>query len=177
MFVFRLWQTTGCKTFISHYFDPIYLKINTEGQRGLDRDLDKIQSKFFHNKATAALFETPKSYLTYFEPAFLLEVLSPLGLLLLMLSIKRGISKKDKKILAHFLLILASVALSISAYSPKNSFYVLSIILYTFTLWSVPYLAKSKIYVVLFLVLFAVSLMYFGYTWQLKTICNEIFFN
>ena len=62
--VFRLWQSTGCRRFVSFEFDPLWVKLNVESQVGLDRSAPRDISRFFHNKAATGLYEAPKTYLT-----------------------------------------------------------------------------------------------------------------
>ena len=177
LFAFRLWQTTGCKHFLGHYFNPIYIKINVEAQVGIDKNVSKLESKFFHNKLTAIVFEPAKSYLAAFEPSYLLEMLSPLGVLLFLLSIKKAISTKNKIIVLHFLLVLTAALIYITPFSPKNSFFIFSFLIYSFSLWHVDYFAAKKYRILIFLLLLVFSLVFFAYTWQMKSLCNEIKFN
>lgn len=177
LFAFRLWQTTGCRHFLGHYFNPIYIKINVEAQVGIDKNISKLESKFFHNKLTALVFEPPKSYLAAFEPSYLLEVLSPLGVALFLLSIKKGIGTKNKIIGLHFLLVLIAAFVYITPVSPKNSFFIFSALVYSFSLWHVDYFAAKKYRILIFLLLLIFSYVFFAYTWQMKSICNEIKFS
>jgi len=128
IFAFRIWQSTGCKDFISLSFDPKIVKISVEEQVSLDQGLSRQTARFFHNKASVGFFELAKFYSKLLEPRLILEVLGPIG--------------------------IWAVALALTRPRKLNRFAVfVSSILTVATLW------------------------YFAFSWQMQSICNEIFFN
>lgn len=177
LFAFRLWQTTGCKKYAGFYFNPISVRINVEEQRNLDLGTSSSMSKLFHNKVSAFFWEASKSYLNTTSPRFLLDILGPLGLFLAISSFS-NVVKKPKAIhtLSLILIGIASLLL-ILPIDPRKTFYVAAISWYSFSLFSTDTLVKSRKSILLFLFLLLVSFWYFAFSWQMKAICNEIFFN
>ena len=87
LFAFRLWQTTGCLKFSDYHFNSLSIKISVEDHVNTDGTLNRQTARFFHNKLITGIYEYSKSYLKLFEPRFLLDILGPLGLVLVILTI------------------------------------------------------------------------------------------
>ncbi len=177
VYAFRMWQTTGCKQFIDYSFIPLSVKINVESQTATDTDIERTVARFFHNKASAGLYEFGKSYLSTFTPKLLFETVGPVGVVLLILGIVEITRKKRFWSLVHFLTFLAVPLYAIIASSSKLEFYLLALSRYTFSLWGIGRLAKSAQSIFILVALSYLTIWYFIFNWQLKSVCNNIFFN
>lgn len=174
---FRIWQTTGCRQFESHYFNPISIKINVESQVGVDVGVNRNIARFFHNKATTGIFEMTKSYISTLEPRFLLEILGPLGAMLVLVSATLALKKRQILTLVHLASLLAASSLLILPKYSKESFYLVALLWYGFSFWGIRYLMETRIKITLFIILVPLTLWYFTFSWQMPMICHEIFFN
>ena len=177
LFAFRIWQSSGCKSYAGFYFNPIAVRINVEEQRNLDKSTNRTLSKFFHNKASAFFWEVSKSYIFTTNPRFLLEILGPLGLFLAIASFANIVKTPKSKSALLLALIAISSLLLILPIDPKKTFYITAISWYIFSLLSASSFSKSSKLTGLFLLLLFLSFWYFAFSWQMKAICNEIFFN
>ncbi|MDP2633023.1 MAG: hypothetical protein Q8P25_04880 [Candidatus Curtissbacteria bacterium] len=118
-----------------------------------------------------------KSYISSFNPRFLLEILGPLGLFLAIISTSK-IVKNPKSIYTLSMGVVGAASLLlILPINPQKTFYISAISWYVFALISTTTFAKSKKMSLLFLLLLLASFWYFAFSWQQKAICNEIFFN
>src|SRR3972149_11435702 len=75
IFLFRIWQSSGCREFSGFLFNPLSIKINVESQVASDFSLDRNISRFFHNKLTAGIFELTTSFTSTFDSPYLLQIL------------------------------------------------------------------------------------------------------
>ena len=148
-----------------------------EEQRNLDKNPSAPTSKFFHNKITATINHVSLSYASTLNPRFLLEILGPLGLTLSVISSLK-IIKNPKSI---YTLGLAAVAITslllILPIDPRKTFYMAALAHFSFSTMSASYFAKTKLHLLIFLILLIASFWYFALSWQMTAICNEIFFN
>ena len=173
----RLWQSTGCLNFLPTKFDPQIVKIKVEEQVNVDRGIERVVSRFFHNKASTGFFEVAKSTIRFTEPIFLLDILGPLGLVLIFLATGSLVKKFRLLQGLNFLVILVSILFAAATNNAKISFYTMAIALYSFSIWGTGALKTSKLTNLVFLVLFFITLWYFAFSWQMSSVCNEIFFN
>ena len=177
LFVFRIWQTTGCKKFLSFYFNPLSIKVSVESNVNTDLGMDRNISRFFHNKATVGIFEFSKSFASTFQPRVLLEFLGPAGLILAIAAFLEVFKQKKYLRKFHFAVILIASFIAISTLNSKVSFFLLAISWYSFSLWGIDFFTKTKTAKIAFIILAVISFWYFIFDWQINTICNEIFFN
>lgn len=177
IFSFRIWQSTGCLNFLPTYFDTQIVKIKVEEQVNLDKGIDREVSRFFHNKASTGFFETAKATSKFADPIFLLDILGPLGLLLIILATSSLVKKFTPLKAAHFLLVLSAIIFASLTKNSQVSFYTLAFALYSFSLWGTKALKTNKLTILSFFALAIVTLWYFALSWQMKAVCNEIFFN
>ena len=177
IFAFRLWQATGCKNFTDYRFNPLSVKINVESQTAVDTKINRTIARFFHNKVSAFLYEFSKTYLSTFSPKLLFETLGPVGVVLFILGIFEISQKKRFLGVAHFLGILILPLFAIISSFPKLEFYVLTLSRYSFSLWGINKAAKSTLHVSILLALVYLTFWYFIFNWQMKSVCNNIFFN
>lgn len=173
VYLFRLWQSTGCKDFSSFRFQKVSIIANVEGQ--VQQDSNRTTAKFFHNKITTGAIEISKSYAKIFEPRVLLEILGPFGITLVIIALYDLFKKKNKIVLLHLAAMLFASILSIFILSPKLSFWVIALIMQSFSFWGIRKISKSNVLV--FLILTVGTICYFAFSWQYQTLCNEIFFN
>ena len=177
LFVFRIWQTTGCRHFSGFYFNPISVRINVEEQRNLDKNSNQLTSKIFHNKITGIINQVSLSYAETLNPRFILEILGPLGLIFALVTFSKVI-KKPKSIYTLALIAVSTASLLlILPIDPAKTFYLAASTWYIFSLLSVESFTKSNKTIILFLLLLLASFWYFALSWQMPKICNEIFFN
>jgi len=176
IFLFRIWQSSGCQQFSGFLFNPLAIKINVESQVAQDFLLNRNISRFFHNKVTVGVFELTKSFVSTFDTRFLLEILGPLGLTLVILVFARIIRKKKTSEITHFGLILMAALLSIFSKNPKVSFYVLAFSWYSFAVRGLDYFWSSAKSLMILIILFFLTFWYFTFSWQMPTICKQIFF-
>lgn len=177
VFGFRLWQTTGCQNFSNFYFNPLIIKIHVEEQRSLDLNINDASSRFFHNKASVGFFEFTKSYASVFNARHLLELLGPLGLVLIFLAIHNIFKKKKIVGFVHLTFILVCALLTILPINPKASFLLFALFLYSLLFWSIDFFIKNKKLTLFIIILIPITFWYFSFNWQMATVCNEIFFN
>ncbi|OGD93651.1 hypothetical protein A2697_01540 [Candidatus Curtissbacteria bacterium RIFCSPHIGHO2_01_FULL_41_44] len=177
LFGFRIWQTTGCRQFASFYFNPLAIKINVEEQVSLDSSLNRSVSRFFHNKLTIGIFEITKSYMQTFEPRFSLETLGPLGLILILTALFKVVKAPNIVGITHLLIVLIVSVFAILPVKPQTSFYILAVTRFSVAFWGLDYFLRTKPLAILFFGLGFLTLWYFSISWQMPTICNEIFFN
>ena len=176
IFLFRIWQSSGCREFSGFLFNPLSIKINVESQVALDFSLNRNISRFFHNKVTVGVFELTKSLISTFDTRFLLEILGPLGLTLVILVLVRIVREKKITEIAHFGLILVVAIFAIFSKNPKVSFYVLAFSWYSFAVRGVNYFWLNARSLMILIILFYLSFWYFIFSWQMPSICKEIFF-
>lgn len=176
LYGFRVWQMTGCQSFNSFRINPLTVKIAVESQRLIDTQSDAITPRIYHNKITTGIFENAKNFLAIFNLNLLIAILGPAGLfatIYLLANIKKG---KNPLIWLHVVYIFLS-SLALTIFDPKVGFYNFALSLYTFSFWLV-FLPVKKTYVKIFLlILIIISFWYYSLDWQMKTICNEIFFS
>lgn len=177
LFSFRIWQTTGCKKFLSFYFNPLSIKVSVETNVNTDLGVDRNISRFFHNKATVGIFEFSKSLALTFRLRLLVEFLGPLGLILAIFALLAVFREKKYLVKFHFILILIVSFIATFILSPKSSFFLLAISWYSFSLWGIELFIKSRLTKTVFILLAILSFWYFLFSWQMNSICNEIFFN
>lgn len=177
IYLFRFWQTTGCLNFVNLRFSPKNIKINVESQVGQDRTERRNLSRFFHNKITASIYEVLKSYSSVFEPRSLFEMLGPIGLLLVIVTVFNIAKSRKKLILWHTILIVLSPVLIILVLSPKIGFWLRSLVWYTFSLWGLIFFSKHWKAIIAFTFFIVLTFFYFSFSWQMKANCHEIFFN
>ena len=177
IFSFRIWQTTGCRHFSGFQFNPLSIKINVESQTNTDLGLNRNISRFFHNKVSTGLFELTKSYASIYQPRFLLEVLGPLGLILVLFGLLNIFRKKKALGFTHLTFILFTSLITIFRPGPKISFYILASSWYSFSFWGISHFTKSLLLRTLFIFLAFLTLWYFIFSWQMSRVCNQIFFN
>lgn len=176
VFGFRLWQQTGCTRFQDFRFHPISIKISAEEGVNIDNFKNKNISRIFHNKLTVGIFELSKSYSALFNPIFLIESLSPLGFVLLLISLSKLKREKSKFYKLHAATVFTVPALSL-IFKPPFGFYMPFLSFSTFSFWSINYFKKDQKLILLFFLIAAVSIWYFFLTWRMPAICNEIHFN
>lgn len=176
-FFFRLWQSSGCKNFFSYKFEPLAVKINVEEGVNTDRELNRQVSRFFHNKATAGIYELTKSYAGNFTPAALLEILGPIGLASLALAIIYSFKFRALPQTLHFSGLFVVAFLRLYYSNSKIAYYLFAVILYSFCLWGLNLVKTNRMQIALFLIVTVLTFWYFSFSWQQKGVCNEIFFN
>lgn len=176
-FAVRIWQSTGCLNFLPTKFDPQIIKIKVEEQVNVDQNVKRQVSRFFHNKASTGFFEAAKSINKFFEPIFLLDILGPAGFGLAILAIIGLVKKFTLAQGTHFLLVLASILFASATKNSKASFFVITVALYSFSLWGFKTLKTNKLTIFAFFVAVLITLWYFAFSWEAKAVCNEIFFN
>lgn len=178
IFIFsaRIWQSTGCLNFLPTYFDTQIIKIKVEEQVNLDRGIARGVSRFFHNKASTGFFESTKAASKFADPIFLLDIMGPLGLVLIILATSSLVKKFTPLKGFHFLLVLAAIILAMISKNSRDAFYTLALALYSFSLWGTTTLKTNRLATFAFFALALVTLWYFALSWQMKAVCNEIFF-
>lgn len=176
IFALRIWQSTGCRQFVSFKFNPIAIKISVESNINTDRGIERNIARLFHNKITVGVFEFTRATIAPFDLAVMLEILGPLGLILLISSCIYVLKSKHFFSIAHFSLMPISSLAAVLLSDSKLVFYLLSFSLYSFSMWGFSYLFKSK-YAFLLIFLIPITLWYFAFNWQMPQICHEIFFN
>lgn len=176
MFSFRTWQTSGCISLNSFHINPLTVKIAIESQRLTDDKSNDLTSKFFHNKISTGIFEKSKNLITVFNPVLIISILSPIGVFLF-INIFANLKKiKSPLIYLHIAYIFISSIL-LTLINPKIAMYNFALSLYTFTFWSVK-LASGRIKpIIIFIILIIISFWYYSIDWQMKPVCNKIFFN
>lgn len=175
LFTFRLWQTTGCRQFRSFYLNPQAVIIKVEEDVGTDRGIDRNVSRFFHNKYQSMFVLTTGSITSIFAARLLLDLFGPLGLAAFVISVVQVIKTKNLAGLIHLALVFLAAMFAIFTQQAKQTFYLYSIALYSFSFWSAKLLAKLPI--LLILAFAVVSFWYFSFSWQIESFCHEIFFN
>lgn len=174
LFAARLWQTTGCVDFQSYVFNPIAITINVESQRKFDDD--HLSQKIFHNKVTATGQEAGHSYSKLLEPRYILQVVGPLGLLMLVSSVYKAVVANRKLIKIHLVLLLLSPLLVITYVHPKLALYLMFLALSTFSLWSMPIFVKNKSAMLIFALFWLGTLLFFALNWRMAAICSQMVF-
>lgn len=174
VFLFRLWQTTGCQHFRGFYFNPLAIKINVESQTNLDDQ--RTIAKIFHNKVIVAPIEISKSFAQVIDPKVLLDLLGPAGLVFFMLALAQIAKTKNKLGFVHLTVVLIAAFLSLTAIAPKTAFFALSLSFYSFSLWGTRFKVSKHLSLILLGLIF-LNLWYFAINWQMPSICDEIFFN
>jgi hypothetical protein len=175
---FRFWQSTGCLQQIGHTFLPLSIKIRVEEQVGIDKDIPRNASRFFHNKVSEGFFEISKTYFNVFDSRLLLEILGPLGLVLLVIGLLEVRNKKNNKLyLSHLMILLIIPFILMLKINTKTSFNILFASLYSFSFWGLGFFSKSILKKIIFIILVAITFFYFSFNWQMSQLCNEIFFN
>lgn len=177
VFSVRIWQSTGCLNFLPTKFDTQTVKIKVEEQVNVDQNLNREVSRFFHNKVSTGFFEAAKATSRFADPVFLLDILGPLGLILTLLAIKRLVKKFSRAQGLSFLAVLTSILFAAATSNAKAAYAAVSIALYGFSLWGTTTLKTNKLTIFAFFVLALVTLWYFAMSWQMKAVCNQIFFN
>lgn len=176
LYIFRLWQMSGCQSFNSFHLNPLTVKIAVESQRLIDDNTDKITPRIFHNKITTGVFENAKNLQTIFNPSFLVSVVNPAGLFIIVYLLINIPRVKSTFFPVHLAYIFIS-ALFMTLINPKVGFYNFALALYTFSFWIIKFIEKRLALKILLLVLIIFSFWYYFLDWQMKTICNEIFFS
>ena len=174
LFSFRIWQTTGCRQFKSFYLNPQSVTIKVEEDVGTDRGIDRNISRFFHNKLQTVVIIASHSVSSTIDARMLLEILGPLGLISIIISLYVVIKHKNLIGIFHLIAVLIASAWVIVSTNSKQSFYVYSFGLYSFCFWSAKVLAKKSISVIILAIL---TFLFFTLSWQLNSFCHEIFFN
>lgn len=176
MFSFRTWQTSGCTSFNSFHINPLTVKIAVESQRQVDNEPGSVKSKFFHNKLATGIFENSKNLVAVFNPALIISILSPAGIFMGILTVVNFHKIKNPYLNLHVVYILISSVL-LTLINPKIGIYNFMFSLCLFTFWSAKIISKLKPLVIFFLILIITSFWYYSLDWQMKPICNSIFFN
>ena len=174
LFSFRLWQTTGCLQFKSFYLNPESIKIRVEEDVNSDKGVNRNVSRFFHNKLQTAVILASHSVASTIDARMLLEILGPLGLISIIISLYVVIKHKNLIGISHLIAVLIASAWAIISTNSKQSFYVYSFGLYSFCFWSAKVLAKKSISVIILAIL---TFWFFTLSWQLNSFCHDIFFN
>lgn len=177
LFAIRIWQSSGCKNFLPFKFSPLDVKISVEEQVNLDKDINRQTARFFHNKASTGAFKFAKSYSEVIDTKVLLAILGPLGIILIVLAIVYTAKNLKVTNATHLLLVLASILFANQSANSKFSFFMLTASLYSFSMWGLNVVEKNKYLTIIFPVLVLITLWFFAFDWQMKAICNEIFFN
>ena len=174
LFSFRIWQTTGCRQFKSFYLNPQSVTIKVEEDVGTDRGIDRNISRFFHNKLQTAVILTSHSVSSTIDARMLLEILGPLGLISIIISLYVVIKHKNLIGISHLIAVLIASAWAIISTNSKQGFYLYSLGLYSFCFWSAKVLAKKSINVIILAIF---TFWFFTFSWQLNSFCHDIFFN
>lgn len=174
LFSFRIWQTTGCRQFKAFYLNPQSVKIRVEQDVNSDRGVNRNISRFFHNKLQTAVILTSHSIASTIDARMLLEILGPLGLIAIIISLYVVIKHKNLIGISHLIAVLIASAWAIVSTNSKQGFYVYSFGLYSFCFWSAKVLAKKSISVIILAIL---TFWFFTLSWQLNSFCHDIFFN
>ena len=177
IFAFRIWQATGCENFKSFRFNPLSIKINVEEQTSIDVGINRNISRFFHNKISTGFYELTKSYVKIFNPRLLFEILGPIGSVLVILGVANIFKDKVILRLGHFFIVISALLFAILWLNPRVSFYLTAASLFSFTFWGISQVTKTKITGILFIFLVFITFWYFIFSWQMLTVCNQIFFN
>lgn len=173
--LFRVWQSSGCKSFISHKFKTIDIVTAVESQRLYDNNASSLEAKIFNNKLLLAPQVFLLAYLQYFQPQYLLSLIGPLGVVMFFSGIWVVIEKRSKKGLFHLFVVLLTIIFSVYINPKLNNLLVLAS-LESFSFWSVTLFAKNKARLAIFIALFIISLLFFFINWQLPNVCDGIFF-
>lgn len=111
-----------------------------------------------------------------FNPVLIISTIGPLGMFLIF-NIFLNIKKiKNNLFYIHLAYVFTSSVLLVLI-NPKIGFYNFAFSLYTFTFWSIKFVSKKTLLIIIFLILIVISFWYYSLDWQMKLICNEIFFN
>lgn len=176
LYIFRIWQTTGCKQFLSHKFEPISITISVESDTNLDHGTNKFLTRFFHNKISTGSYEISKSFAASLNSSYLLQILGPLGTILASIALYQVVTRKIKLGLLHVGVILLASFFSIVTSNAKIAFYIQSVSLLTFSLWGTSFFSKSKFRIIMFLFVLVMTFVFFLWTWQMNVICNNMLF-
>ncbi len=176
-FAFRMWQTTGCRNFISFVFNPQTIKISVEEQTHVDTQTQNLTSRFFHNKLSSGVFEVSKSYAKFFEPLFIIEQVGPFGLILFILALSYTIKNPTKLQLSHLAVVAAAPFFVIFTSNSKLSFFLMSIAVASFSTLGFKAFRNNRQLMLIALLLTVINIWYFAFSWQMQIICNEIFFH
>ncbi len=177
IYAFRLWQTTGCQDFTSFNLNPLSISLRTTADINTDPGLPKSISRFFHNKITEGAYEIGKDLAGLFEPRLLLEILGPLGFLMLILALLETVKTKKTLSLINLGAILTVAVLMVLNLNQKIIFYLFAASLMLFSFWGIGRLQKIKYSLILILFLTAATFCYYSFSWQLSSFCSQIFFN
>ena len=107
----------------------------------------------------------------------MLEILGPLGLVLVFTAIMKISRQNGKFAIIHLAIIPIAALIIIAPFQHNLSFFIFALALYSFSLWGLDHFLKSVRLTVLLMALLIMTFWYFSFSWQMPTICNEIFFN
>lgn len=176
LFVFRIWQSTGCASFRPFLFDNQRITTNVESSRQYENNPDGLISKAVHNKVTAAPYEFLLNLSSLFDPRYLLDLIGPLALIGALISIYCVIAQRLKAGLMFLaVLLIAQVWITLFT-SSKTDMLILCLLWFLLSFWSLNFFVKSKKRFSVFVLLWLFSVWFFFISWQLPLICNEIFF-
>ena len=172
-----MWQSSGCVSFLTLKFNPITIKINVENQTLTEGKTQTKTSRFFYNKASAGLLEIGKSYTQVINPKLILDIIGPLGLILLVYAFSYTIKKPSIKNVPIAVLTIVVPFFVLATSNSKLAFFVWSITLFIFSSLGVNLIKPSRLMILIFVLLAIINLWYFAFSWQMQQICNEIFFH
>lgn len=175
LFSFRLWQTTGCRQFKSFYLNPQLVTLKVEEDVGTDRGVDRNVSRFFHNKYQTRFILSVQSMTSMLDARLVTDVLGPLGVLAFAVSVYTTI--KTKKIIGilHLIVLFLVIMFATFTTQAKQSFYLFSVALYSFSLRSSKTIVKLPTWLILLLAV--ATFWHFSFSWQFESFCHDIFFN
>lgn len=172
----RLWQSTGCVNYLPIKFDSQKIVISVETQRLYDENPNGLIPKAIHNKLTAAPYEFLLALARTLDPAYLLSLIGPLGIVSGLYSIYSIVKNRRKKATFFLFSLLLAHLLSILYLNPKTAMLIIGFLWFLLSLWSISYFIKGKKRLLFFIVLWLYSIWFFFINWHLPQICNEIIF-
>lgn len=102
--------------------------------------------------------------------------MGPVGIFLIIIILVNFNKIKSPLIYLHMAYIFISSIL-LTIINPKIGMYNFAFSLYSLVFWPVKLINKRTNLKMAFLILIVVSFLYYSLDWQMKPICNEIFFN
>ncbi len=177
IFVFRIWQSTGCLSVFNYKFDPSSIPTIVESQRLSDTDQSSLSSRLIHNKLTVAPNQLLLSLSSTTTPKFLIDLISPLVLISALIA-TYSIIKNKNKVGLFLLAALACFQVATTLFiSSKPAILFLCALWFFLAIWSLDFYVKKTWRTIVFILLWLYSLWFLFINWQMPQICNEIFFN
>lgn len=177
IFVFRIWQTTGCLSVFNFKFNPSSISTIVESQRLSDTNQSSLTSRIIHNKLTVAPSQLMLSLSSTLTPKFLIDLVGPLVLISALIAIYLIIKTQNKGGLA-FLVTLACFQVATTLFiNSKPAILILCALWFFLAFWSLDFYVKKTWMVTIFIFLWLYSFWFLFINWQMPQICNEIFFN